>query len=62
MSSARVRIFAQVGDSVLLYPLADVQVSSHAEVPELLRTIADAYGNTPWGGVGATKLPGIPDK
>lgn len=40
---ARLRIFAQIGEKVLLYQLADVEVTSHAEVPEVLRTVADGY-------------------
>jgi protein-tyrosine phosphatase len=51
---ARVRLFAQIGDSVLLYQLADQTVTSHADVPELLRAVADAYAEQ------HPDLPGIP--
>lgn len=61
MSAARVRIYAQIGDTALLHQLADVEVNNHAEVPDLLRTIADEYGNQRWAGVGVPKLPGIPE-
>lgn len=54
MTDARVRIFAQVGDSVLLYQLADETVSSHDEMPALLRAIADGYAEQ------RPDLPGLP--
>lgn len=40
---AVLRIWAQVGDSALLYELGGGEVVSHAEVAQKLRDIADAY-------------------
>lgn len=40
---AVLRVYAQIGDSVLLYQLGAGEVASHAEVAQKLRDIADAY-------------------
>jgi hypothetical protein len=40
---AQLRVYAQIGDSPLLYELADVEIDSHDDVPAVLRTIADEY-------------------
>jgi hypothetical protein len=58
--SARIRIYAQVGDNPEMCLLADVEATSHADVPDLLRVIADNYGQGPWAGIRGGTLPGIP--
>lgn len=40
---ALLRVYAQIGDNVLLYQLGDGEVTSHADVVQKLRDIADAY-------------------
>lgn len=40
---ALVRVYAQIGDNVLLYQLGAGEVTSHAELVQQLRDIADAY-------------------
>lgn len=40
---ALVRVYAQIGDNVLLYQLGAGEVASHAEMAQKLRDIADAY-------------------
>lgn len=48
--SARVRVYAQIGEHGLLHTLADDSVTSHAELAQLLRALADEY---------AEKLPDL---
>lgn len=52
--SARVRLFAQIGDNALLFELVDTTVTSHAQMPELLRAVADTYAEQ------FPDLPGLP--
>lgn len=52
--AARVRLFAQLGDSPLLYELADATITSHDQMPELLRAVADGYAEQ------VPHLPGLP--
>lgn len=51
---ARLRIHAQIGDNVLLYQLADVEITGHDDVPDVLRKIADEYAEL------RSTLPNIP--